>query len=269
MTEKRRWWDPARHGARRDKLMARNALKGELRSFFTDRGFIEVDVGCVAVSPGNETHLTAFQTEFVPALGHSQRPQKLFLHTSPEFACKKLMAAGERALFTFAPTFRNGEVSPRHSPEFTMLEWYQAGATFEDLLQQMAELIETVAMAGTDTVTIHDRTIPLDNGVDRITVCDAFVTYSDVDLAAHLRDAPFDCGDLAERANTANIRTSDDDDWSDVFSKIMTGIEPMLGLEKPVLLTHYPAPEAALARLSDADPNVAERVEFYIGGVEI
>ena len=117
------WWDRDVYAVRRPFLLARGRILTALRDWFRRRGFVEVEAPALQVSPGNETHLHAFGTELVGPAGDSAAR---YLHTSPEFACKKLLAAGESRLFTFARVFRNRERGALHHPEFTMLEWYRA-----------------------------------------------------------------------------------------------------------------------------------------------
>ena len=123
MTTAPPWWDAANHSTRRPRLVLRNRVMAGLRGWFEASGFTEVETGQLQVSPGNEAHLHAFSTDLI---GLDGRPHALYLHTSPEFACKKLLAAGETQIFTFARCFRNREASRLHAPEFTMLEWYRA-----------------------------------------------------------------------------------------------------------------------------------------------
>src|SRR5262245_52713120 len=121
MSTDRPWWSREAHADRQPFLHARARIRSALRAWFDAQGFLEVEPGCLQASPGNEAHLHAFPTELV---GPDLERRTLYLHTSPEFACKKLLAAGERRIFAFAPVFRNRERGALHAPEFTMLEWY-------------------------------------------------------------------------------------------------------------------------------------------------
>ena len=118
------WWRPARHEGRRPALIARNRIQRGIRDWLDAQDFTEVDPSALAVSPGNEAHLHGFATE---AVGNDGQGRRMYLHTSPEFAMKKLLAAGETRIAAFAHVWRNRERGPLHSPEFTMLEWYRAG----------------------------------------------------------------------------------------------------------------------------------------------
>jgi lysyl-tRNA synthetase class 2 len=251
------WWNPERHADRRPLLLARNRIRALIRAYFEAEGFLEVECGALQRSPGNEAHLKAMET----AIEHPDgRRERRYLHTSPEFACKKLLAAGERRIFTFAPVYRNGERGPLHAPEFTMLEWYRAGEPYEAV---MADALRLLALAGK---TLSYRGATLDPALlpERITMAEAFARHAGIDLLATLGDR----GALAAQAQ--DIRCAPDDSWSDLFSRILaTKIEPKLGLERPALLYEYPAIEAALARPCPRDPRIAERFELYALGVEL
>src|SRR5215813_15427292 len=125
------WWTPETHADRRPLLLQRGRLKAAIRAHFEGQGFTEVECGALVVSPGNETHLHAFETRLTGPDGEG-RP--LFLHTSPEFAAKKLLAAGETRIFDFARVFRNRERGRLHAPEFTMLEWYRARQDYQVII---------------------------------------------------------------------------------------------------------------------------------------
>src|ERR1043166_9059482 len=142
------WWAPHLYADRRPFLLGRGRITAALRAWFAAHDFVEAETASLQVSPGNEAHLHAFATELVAADG--QRAP-LYLHTSPEFAAKKLLAAGEPRLFTFARVFRNRERSPLHHPEFTMLEWYRASERYDVLIEDCAALLAAAAQAaGTD-----------------------------------------------------------------------------------------------------------------------
>jgi len=248
--------------------MARGRIAAALRGWFQDNGFIEVETACLQRSPGNETHLHAFATE-LHAPGGSSAP--LYLHTSPEFACKRLLAAGEERIFTFARVFRNRERGALHHPEFTLVEWYRARAPYESLMADCAALLAIAARAaGTESLTWRQRTCDSSAVPARITVAEAFARHAGVDLLATLSSGAPDRDALAAAARAANLRTAEDDTWSDLFSRILVErIEPALGIGRPSLLCDYPVTEAALARRKQSDPRLAERFELYACGVEL
>ncbi len=262
------WWDRGRHADRRGFLMARNRIKAAVRTWFLERSFVEVDTALLQVSPGNETHLHAFRTDLLRPDGTS-RP--LYLHTSPEFACKKLLAAGEERIFTFAPSFRNGERGPLHHPEFTMLEWYRANEPYDVLMEDCAALLALAArVAGCARLTHGGRDVDPFTPPERLTVADAFTRHAGIDVLATLSGAAPDRDALARAAGHAGIRTADDDTWADIFSRILVAkIEPAIGIGRATLLAEYPAHLAALARAKPGNARVAERFELYACGVEL
>src|SRR5262245_32660597 len=156
MTARSPWWSPEVHADRRPVLLTRSRIVAALRAWFAARDFVEVEAGILQVSPGNEAHLHAFASDLVtPALERT----RLYLHTSPEFAAKKLLAAGERRIFEFARVFRNRERGTLHHPEFTMLEWYRTGESCEDLMDDCASFLAVAAAAaGTDRFSFRGRT---------------------------------------------------------------------------------------------------------------
>jgi lysyl-tRNA synthetase class 2 len=267
-TEQRPWWHPDRHQDRRPFLLARGRVGRAIRAWFEARGFIEVDTAILQVSPGNETHLHAFATELV-APGGERRP--LYLHTSPEFACKKLLAAGEERIFTFAPVFRNRERGALHHPAFTMLEWYRAGEPYETLMEDCAGLLQVAARAsGATHLAWRGRQADPFAAPERLTVADAFKRHAGIDLMATLGRPEPDREALAQAAGAAGVATAPDDTWGDIFSRILVAkVEPELGTGRATLLTEYPAHLAALARPKPGDPRVAERFELYACGVEL
>ncbi|MBX3482488.1 EF-P lysine aminoacylase EpmA [Phenylobacterium sp.] len=252
------WWDPGKHADRAPFLAARGRITRAVRAWFEGEGLTEVETAALQVSPGNEAHLHAFATE---AVGPAGERAPLYLHTSPEFACKTLLAAGETAIFTLAKVWRNRERGPLHHPEFTMLEWYRAGADYERLMDDCAALMRVAAQAaGARALTWRGREADPFAEPERVTVAEAFDRHAGIDLF----------GDLPAQAKAAGIRTAGDDTWADVFSRIIVEkVEPNLGHGRPTILCEYPVSEAALARPKPDDPRVAERFELYACGVEL
>ena len=268
MTSASPWWTPHRHSDRRNFLMARAGIKRAIRSWFEAQGFIEVEAGCLQVSPGNETHLHAFATE---RIGTDLSRTPLYLHTSPEFACKKLLAAGEEKIFTFAPVFRNRERGALHAPEFTMLEWYRAGAPYRMLWEDCATLL---AIAAEVTKRHHwtwkDRVADMRAPLADLTLDEAFRQFAGIALHETYGATGTDRDALAQRARAAGIVFGDSDTWADLFSRVLVEkIEPYLGSSRPEILCEYPISEAASARPVPGRPHVAERFELYCCGVEL
>jgi lysyl-tRNA synthetase class 2 len=240
-----------------------------MRAWFADGDFVEVDTAALQVSPGNEAHLHGFATNMLAPDGE-RRP--LYLRTSPEFACKKLLAAGEARLFDFAKVWRNRERGALHHPEFTLLEWYRASAPYEALMDDCAALLALAAdTAGTDAFTFRGRGADPRQTPERITVAEAFERFAGMDvLATVAEDADTDRDALAAGAQAAGVRVAEDDVWADIFSRVLTQrIEPNLGLGRAAILYEYPICEAALARPKPGAPKVAERFELYACGVEL
>jgi lysyl-tRNA synthetase class 2 len=219
------------------------------------------------VSPGNETHLHAPRTELAGAGG--ERATR-YLRTSPEFACKKLLAAGEAKIFELARVFRDRERGDLHLPEFTMLEWYRANTTYDAVMADSVVIIAHAAQAtGIGRFSFRGRIADPFAEPELLTVAAAFERFAGIDLLATIDGGEGDRAALAAAA-TEQVRITDDDTWSDIFSKVLVEhVEPNLGQGRLTVLFEYPAPEAALARAKASDPRVAERFEVYACGVEL
>jgi lysyl-tRNA synthetase class 2 len=263
------WWSPDRHADRRPLLMARGRITAAIRRWFEARDFVEVETPAVQVSPGNEAHLHAFATE---AVGIAGDRQPLYLRTSPEFAAKKLLAAGEPRIFELARVWRNRERGPLHHPEFTLLEWYRAGEGYETLMADCARLLLLAAEAAeTKTLSFRGQSLDPADEPERITLAEAFVRFARIDLLSTVEaSGATDRAALAASAAGQGIRVAADDTWADVFSRVLVEkIEPHLGRDRATILCEYPVSEAALARPKASDPRVAERFELYACGVEL
>ncbi|KPL52303.1 lysyl-tRNA synthetase [Prosthecomicrobium hirschii] len=263
------WWQKARHADRRPRLLARNRITAAVRAWFAAEDFTEVECAALQVSPGNETHLHGFATDLI---GPDGAPRRRYLHTSPEFAMKKLVAAGETRIFDFARVWRNRERTALHHPEFVMLEWYRAGAPYTRLMEDCAALLAlAAATAGTQSWSHRGREADPTAAPERLTVAAAFARHAGIDLLATIApDGAPDRPALAAAAEGAGIRFAADDSWTDIYSRILVErIEPHLGIGRPSILCEYPASEAALARRKPGDPRLAERFELYACGVEL
>ncbi|WP_028031416.1 EF-P lysine aminoacylase EpmA [Gemmobacter nectariphilus] len=263
------WWDAARHADRRPALLARNRIQSAMRRWFEDDGFTEVDPCALQASPGNEAHLHAFATD---AIGNDGVARRMYLHTSPEFAMKKLLAAGEARIFAFAHVWRNRESGARHSPEFTMLEWYRVGQDYTVLMHDCAAFLRLAArVAGAAVLRRGEAVCDPFAEPERLSVAEAFARHAGIDLLATMdpqgrpdRDA------LAAQVAAAGLRVDAGDTWSDLLSAVLVQrVEPHLGHGRATILDRYPAHEAALARRCADDPRVAERFELYACGVEL
>ncbi|PPD14929.1 MAG: EF-P lysine aminoacylase GenX [Methylobacterium sp.] len=258
------FWHRENHARRRPALQVRARLKAAIRVHFEGQGFWEVETGLVQVSPGNETHLHAFEAHWVDAAGEAARG---YLHTSPEFAMKKLLAAGETRIFQFAPVFRAREASRLHAPEFSMLEWYRAGDSYEALMADCAVLLRLASEnGGRREAHFRGRTCDLTAVPERLSLVEAFARHAGIALEPCLADLD----GFAAEATRIGVRIAADDTWSDIFSRILSErIEPHLGAGRATILDRYPISEAALARPCPDDPRFAERFELYVCGVEL
>ena len=305
MTRPSPWWRPDVFAARKPALAARGALKTAICADFLWDGFIEVDAPTLQVSPGNETHISAFATQ---SIGDDGACRPIYLHSSPEFACKKLLAAGAGSLFTFAHAYRNRERGRLHHPEFTMLEWYrvldaaviateakQSKTGGDESLQRapcrprviwpsarngggldslMADAHRILRRAGEvalhGVLRHHDARAEASAEPEVLTIVEAFRRHAGFDLEAVLPDRPDAFGRLAEATRAKGLRVAADDTWSDLFSKLLSAlVEPKLGHGRATFLTRYPASEAALATLCPDDDRFAQRFELYVCGVEL
>ena len=249
-------WHPESLAARLPFLRRRAELTAATRRFFAGRGFTEVETPYAVPAPGEEVHLATFRTERVHTDG---RTEPLWLHTSPEFAMKRLLVAGAGPIFQLARVWRNAEGSARHAPEFTMLEWYSPHADLDALIAEATDFLRAVLPP---VVSSAGVTTDLSR-FERLTVAEAFQRYADADVLGT-------AGDAVALAASSGARLRDGETWEDLFFRLLLErIEPRLGREHPTFLTHWPAAQAALARRSPDDPRVAERFELFVGGVEL
>lgn len=228
-----------------------------MRQWFASEGFVEVETPILQAAPGAEVHLTGFATAWELPDGEER---ERWLHSSPEFAMKKLLAGGMPQIFQFARVFRNAEGSALHHPEFTMLEWYRAGTGYETI---MADCKAMLASTGVEELRWAGHVCDATAEPERLTVAEAFVRHAGVDLFATL-------GNAEALSGASGIAMHAGDSWEDVFFRIMfEKIEPRLGMDRPTILCEYPISMAALARAKPGDPRVAERFELYVCGVEL
>jgi lysyl-tRNA synthetase class 2 len=262
------WWHQERFAARAAKLAARARVAAAIRAFFAAQGFVEVDTPALQRSPGLEPHLDAFATRLMQPEGDAA----MFLHTSPEFAMKKLLAAGMERIFQLAHAFRNGDRGALHHPEFMLLEWYRAGASYRDLMADCEALLPVALdAAGARSFTWRGRSADPRAPWQYVSVAEAFAQYCSIDLLATCADpdAP-SLARLADAARPIGIGPHDGDTWEDLFFRIfLAAIEPRLGLGAPTVLYDYPIAMAALARAKPGEPRLAERFELYVCGLEL
>lgn len=228
-------------------LRRRQLLTRAVRAFFVARGYMEVETPYAVPAPGEEVHLRAV------------RAGDKYLHTSPEFAMKKLLAGGSGPIFQLARVWRDEPHSATHAPEFTMLEWYNLRPDLSALMDETEALLRAVLPP---LLARNGQTIALEK-FERITVAEAFFRYVGADVLAT-------AGNALALAEAARTRLRKGESWEDLFFRLLLErVEPVLGRQCPTFLTHWPASQAALARRDPADPRVAERFELFCGGMEL
>ena len=247
--------------ARGGNLELRARVLQAVRAFFGERGFLEVETPVLVRAPGQEAQLQLFETAF-----HGRQSVSCCLVSSPEHHMKRLLGGGFGRIYQITRAFRNGERSPHHNPEFAMLEWYRAYASYEEIMEDVEALVAQVCLQVRGSTRIHYRGKPLDLAPPwpRISVREAFLRYSGVDLRqCASREVFFD------RARTCCASVDTADSWEEIFFKVFLElVEPALDGGAPVLLKDYPVSMAALAKIA-VGGEVAERVEAYVGGLEL
>lgn len=253
--------------SRQHNARLRAKLSAVVRAFFAERGFDEVETPCLVPAPGQEPNIRAFETPFVPETP-AGKACTLYLHTSPEYAMKRLLAEGFERIFQLARVFRNGEIAPHHNPEFTMLEFYRAHADYADIMADTEALIVRAAemfdLGG--ALAVEGQAVNLSQPFERLTVREAFLARTGLDIA-ELQD-----GRAFRAAATARgyFLPGTCERFEDVFFQLfLSEIEPTLGRGRPTFLIDYPASMASLSRLKPGNPSLAERVELYVAGIEL
>jgi lysyl-tRNA synthetase class 2 len=238
---------------------ARMQMYQALRSFFAGEQYLEVETPTLVGTPGLEPHIDPFEAPFIPQTGVGAR-KSLWLHTSPEYAMKRLLADGSPPLFQICKTYRNGEVSGTHNPEFTMLEFYRPHADYHAIMTDLEG-----ALAAVERVIAPTRGLFTQLPFERLTVRDAVLRHTGIDLFAHA-----DGASLREAALKLGVHVGSSTSFDDVFFHLfLERVERKLGFGRPTFLIEYPASMASLSRLKPGDARVAERVELYADGVEL
>jgi lysyl-tRNA synthetase class 2 len=260
-----KWWAPEEIQRKKPNLMVRMAIIKAIRQFFDAQNFMEVETPILQTSPTMDTHIHAFKTELKGVdLQVNSTP---YLHTSPEFAMKKLMVGGIEKLYQICPVFRNAEGSKHHRPEFTMIEWYRAGADYIDIMKDCENLLKACAKAADiQEFQYKEHKCNPFQDFERLSVSEAFERYAELDLTQYLNDVE----DFKEAVRDLGLHVADDDAWDDLFFRVMDAkIEPHLGVERPTILYDYPISMACLSRPKQSDPRFAERFELYVCGIEL
>lgn len=259
------WWHPDQFARRKPLLETRVTMMRAIRAFFESRDYWEVETPVLQVSPCMDAHIRAFCTSLQSV--DQQSAVDMYLHTSPEFAMKKLLVAGLPKIFQLCRTFRNAEGASTHEPEFTMLEWYAAGMTYRELMDECVDLIRHCAgKTGCKMIDWRGRVTDPFSDWQFLSVGDAFEQYAGIDLPAVMDDLDA----FGAAAAKAGYPPHDGDSWDDVFFRVFLPlIEPELGHPAPTILYDYPATMASLARRRSDDPRFCERFEIYICGLEL
>ena len=247
------------------RLKQRRAIISAMRSFFDGLDYLEVETPILQISPCMDTHIHAFQTQYKDV--SLQSKQNLYLHTSPEFGMKKLLSAGLERIYQICHVFRNADDTKLHSPEFTMIEWYNTAHSYEALMAETIDLIKHCAdIGGIDAYKWQGHSVDTDAPWQKISVKECFARYADIDLDLYLDDRDGFAATIAAKG----LHVAADDGWDDLFHRVMLEyIEPHLGMAQPAILYDYPKRLAALAQVKQNDPLYAERFEVYIAGVEL
>jgi elongation factor P--(R)-beta-lysine ligase len=248
----------------RGLLAARHVLLRGIRSFFDSAGYLEIDSPLLTPWPTLDANIRSVHAD---VLSESGKPHRLFLHTSPEYSMKKIMAAGASRIYFLGKVFRDGECTPLHNPEFTMLEWYRAGAGYADLMDETESLVREItgSMLGSETVPFRGKTLDLSAAWKRISMRSLFLEKTGLDLSAGREPEA-----LKRTADRLGVCYGREEDWETLFYRIfLEKVEPGLGENVPVFLTDYPLRLGLNARPKPDDPAWTERVELYMGGLEI
>lgn len=259
------WWHPENFSQKIDNLRIRSKIIREIRHYFDNQQFDEVETPTLQICPVIDTHIRAFATDLRGVDGNVK--QTMYLHTSPEFAMKKLMVAGCNKIYQICKVFRNAEGSKRHLPEFTMIEWYRTNADYNYIMQDCEQLLRACAKAAEiKEFKYKDLTCNPFEEWERLSVVQAFERYANIDLGECLGDKQ----KLKHAVLDLNLHTAEDDEWDDLFFRVMDEhIEPKLGIGKPTFLFDYPIAMASLSKPKEDDPRFAERFELYVCGIEL
>jgi len=265
MSEARKNWQRLLNNDLKWKTFKKRAeLMQAVRSFFIHRGYLEIDPPIASPWPSLDSNIDSVKVKIHDMNGN---PSELFLHTSPEHAMKKLLAAGSGDIFFLGKVFRDSEITDLHNPEFTMAEWYKNGASYNEIMDETEDLIIYCAerVTGSLNISYQGESIDLSSPWGRISVKELFDDKAGIDI-----DKCMSLNSIREAAAKTSVFFKDDDDWDTIFFRIfMEKIEPELGFKRPCFVTDYPAKNPLMAKLKDSDPNYVERAELFIAGIEL
>jgi lysyl-tRNA synthetase class 2 len=226
------------------RLKQRNQILSHIRTFFAERDVWEVETPLLGHSTASDPHIASLT---VP-VGHETR----YLQTSPEFAMKRLLAAGSGSIYQLSKAFRSEEIGRLHRVEFTMLEWYRVGFDHHQLMDEIDALLQRILNT---------------SSAERVTYRDVFKHYLDIDPLLADGAALEKCAREKGIKDLKNPHPADLDFWRHLLMGYF--IEPHLGKDRPLFMTDFPVSQAALAKIRDGNPPVAERFEVYVRGIEL
>lgn len=249
-------WQPT---ATVEDLQRRSQVLWSVRNFFQQRGYAEVQTPTISRDTVIDRYIDPIEVAGRAIGSQAATAERYFLQTSPEFCMKRLLAAGMRSIVQMGPAYRAGERGQFHNPEFTMLEWYCVGQEFEQSVDFLGELVGTVLHSAAPAI--------FRAAVEIISYREAFERTVSLD--------PFACTehDLSKTARNKGISLGSSwegqtrDDWLNLL--FAECVQPQLGCQQPVIVTHYPATQAALSAIAPEDPRTAQRYEMFVHGVEL
>jgi len=248
-----------------EKYQQRAKILNGIREYFVGRNFLEVETPLLLPTVSTEPYLEVFETKLMDDLGGKRR---MFLPTSPEYAMKKLLSRGSGSIFQITKSFRNGEgESPKHNPEFTILEWYEVGGDYMSVVEDFAQLMRRllkIIKPGADKLTYQGREYDLAGSWEKISLAEAFWRYAGIEEEVMLDERKLKRV-VAEKGYQVRQETT----WEEVWNQIIANeVEPRLGTERPTVLYNYPVAQAALAKKA-TDMRYAERAEVFLAGMEL
>lgn len=259
----------------RNNFFKRAEIISAIREFFRNKGFLETDTPCLVKVPGMEPYLDVFKTRFFSELSTEKKVEEdMYLITSPEYAMKKLLVGGMEKIFQITKSFRNKEsFSDRHNPEFTILEWYRAYASYLEIMEDTEELVKYIwqkfghqnngEKAG--LLNYKGKEVDLTEKWEKLSVLESFERFANIDAQTF-----FDLDSFRKVIKKRGYAISELATFDDCFYTIfLNEIEPNLGLQRPVILYDYPVSMAALSKKCANDGRFAERFEVYIAGLEL
>ena len=264
-SQKKSNWKRLQDGRLNWKLFKLRAdILAAVRTFFRERHFLEIEAPLMTPYPTLDSNIRSVPVSYDTG---QKEALPLYLHTSPEHAMKKLMAAGADRLAFIGKVFRDGEQTKMHNGEFTMVEWYRSRADYQDIIAETADLIRYIAknIFNTTVLNYQGQTYDLSGKWTQSEVRQLFQTYADIDIAG-----PVEASKLKETAQQHAIPFMADDSWETLYFRLfLTLIEPRLGHTAPEFVIDYPTSMGLMARQKCNDAEWVERTELYIAGVEL